>query len=150
MTGPADMIELLSFNLGGEPFSIDVRRVRELRAWTRPTPLPHAPAYLCGVINLRGTIVPILDLAARLGLPPLAASTRNVIVIAEVSGQVAGLVVNDVSDIHQVPRAALETPPRLGPEAGTPPVTALSLIDDRMIRVIDLRAILPKAVTDAA
>lgn len=63
-------IELLTFQLAGQEYSLDIMSVREIRSWTRATPLPHAPACMRGVINLRGTVLPVMDLGDRLGLPP--------------------------------------------------------------------------------
>lgn len=144
------MIELLAFRLGEDRFCVDVAVVRELRSWSRPTPLPHAPAFLAGVINLRGTILPVLDLAVRLGLSPVAADNRNVIVVAEITGQSVGLIVDAVSDIHRVPRSILEPPPRVQGPAQMACIAALSLIDGYMIRVIDVAALMPTGVTGAA
>lgn len=153
MTRPhddTDGVELLTFRLGAESFCLDIMSVRELRGWTRPTPLPHAPAYLAGVINLRGTILPVIDLAARLGMAPVAAEPRHVIVVVEAAGQSAGLIVEAVSDIHTVPRAALEPPPALSAEGGEACIAALALVEDRLIRIVDLAALLPTVAAHAA
>ena len=145
-----DEVELLSCQLGHEVFCIDVAAIRELRSWSEPTRLPHSPASLSGVINLRGAILPVVDLAARLGLPPLAADPRNVIIVVSDGGQTTGLAVNAVSDIHRVAKAALTPPPRLTEETAEACIAALALIEDRMIRIIDLAALLPRAARDAA
>ncbi|MCV2873346.1 chemotaxis protein CheW [Defluviimonas sp. WL0050] len=150
MSDAGEIVELLAFRLGEERFCVDVTAVRELRSWGRPTPLPHAPAYLSGVINLRGTILPVLDLATRLGLPPLAGGDRNVIIVAEAAGQSAGLIVDAVSDIHRVERGALEAPPAMASDGQTVCISALSLIGDQMVRVLDLAALLSTTVVDAA
>lgn len=144
-----DRIELLTVRLGDEVFCLDIMTVRELRGWTRPTPLPHAAACLAGVINLRGTILPVIDLATRLGLAALAPAPRHVIVVVEAAGQTAGLIVEAVSDIHAVPRAALEPAPlTAGGVAAC--LSALALVDDRLIRILDLAAILPAVAAHAA
>ncbi len=148
-TDPSADIELLTFRISDQVFCLDIMAVRELRGWTRPTPLPHAPTYLSGVINLRGTILPVIDLATRLGLEPLIAEPRHVVVVAEAAGQSVGLIVEAVSDIHSVPRAALEPPP-LSAEGSEACIAALALVDDRLIRIIDLRSILPDIAAHAA
>lgn len=153
MTRPqsdTDAVGLLTFRLGDGIFCLDIMSVRELRGWTRATPLPHAPAYLAGVINLRGTILPVIDLAARLGMAPVAAEPRHVIVVVQAAGQIAGLIVEAVSDIHTVPRAALEPPPSLCAEGSEVCIAALALVEDRMIRIVDLAAILPTVAAHAA
>ncbi|MFT6104986.1 MAG: purine-binding chemotaxis protein CheW, partial [Paracoccaceae bacterium] len=95
----AQDLELLSFRVAEQEYSVDIMSVREIRGWSRATPLPHAAAHVCGVINLRGTVLPIIDLAKRLGLEVLAATERNVIIVVQVNGQTVGLVVDAVSDI---------------------------------------------------
>ncbi len=143
-------VELLTFRLGDEVFCLDIMSVRELRGWTRPTPLPHAPACLAGVINLRGTILPVIDLATRLGMAPVAADPRHVIVVVEAAGQTAGLIVEAVSDIHTIARASLEPPPSLSAEGSEICIAALALVEDHMIRIVDLAAILPTVAAHAA
>ena len=82
-----------------QEFCIDIMSVREIRGWTPATALPHAPAYVRGVINLRGSVLPIVDLAERLGFPPTDASARQVIIVVQVGAQIVGLLVDAVSDI---------------------------------------------------
>ncbi|WP_341871935.1 chemotaxis protein CheW [Roseivivax halodurans] len=74
--------ELVSFAIGDQDFCMDIMLVREIRGWTNVTMLPHAPSFILGVINLRGAVVPIVDLASRLGLTPLEPTQRHVIIIA--------------------------------------------------------------------
>ena len=96
-------IELLSFRLAEQEYSVDIMSVREIRGWTRATPLPHAPAYVRGVINLRGTVLPVVDLSTRLGMAPVEGDARNVIIVVQVGSQTAGLLVDAVSDILALP-----------------------------------------------
>ncbi len=140
--GP-DMAEFLSFCVGAEEFCLDVMSVREIRGWTAPTPLPHAPAHLSGVVNLRGTILPIIDLAARLGLPATRADGRHVVIVVEQGAQTAGLVVDVVSGILALARDRLEPPPAVSGGIASGCLSALSLLDGRMLRIIDLATILP-------
>lgn len=81
----ADRRELISFRIGAQEFCVDIMAVREIRGWTPATPLPHSPAYVRGVINLRGAVLPIVDLAERLGLPPSTPTQRHVIIVAQVA-----------------------------------------------------------------
>ena len=85
--------ELVAFRVAGQDYCVDIMSVREIRGWTQATTLPHAPDFVRGVINLRGSVVPIVDLAARLGLDPITASDRNVIIITVINQQVVGLLV---------------------------------------------------------
>ena len=133
-------IELLTFQLAGQEYSLDIMSVREIRSWTRATPLPHAPACMRGVINLRGTVLPVMDLGERLGLPPRAQSDRAVIIVVTHGESMTGLLVDAVSDIIALTRDDLQPPPDMANGATTGMVSALTLIDDRMVRVLDLAA----------
>jgi purine-binding chemotaxis protein CheW len=146
---PADR-ELLSFRVGEQEYSLDIMSVREIRGWTRATPLPHAPPHVRGVINLRGIVLPVIDLAARLGLPAIAGDERNVIIVVQRDQQTAGLLVDAVSDILALPDDALQPPPDIGTDIDAPCISALTIVDGRMIRVLDLASVLPQGRQDAA
>jgi len=141
-TGGADPVELLTFTMGDQYYAVDIMLVREIRGWTRPTPLPHAPDYMRGVINLRGTVLPILDLGARLNGVRTEASARNVIIVVEVSGQIAGLLVDAVSDILTLDRADMQPPPDLGGDRAENFIETLTLVEDAMVRTLDMAALL--------
>lgn len=143
-------VELLSFRLAEEEYSVDIMSVREIRGWTRATPLPHAPAHVRGVINLRGTVLPVVDLSVRLGMEPVVGDSRNVIIVVQVGTQTAGLLVNAVSDILALPRSELQPPPELTADAAHSFIEALTIVEGRMIRVLDLAAVLPDENAEAA
>lgn len=143
-------LELLSFRLAEQEYSVDIMSVREIRGWTRATPLPHAPAHVRGVINLRGTVLPVVDLSTRLGMAPVEGDARNVIIVVQVGNQTAGLLVDAVSDILALPRTELQPPPDLAADAAHSFVQALTIVDGRMIRVLDLTAVLPSERSEAA
>lgn len=142
-TAPSDAIELLSFRLGDQEYCVDITSVREIRGWTPATPLPHAPAHVQGVINLRGTVLPVIDLSQRLGMTPAAVDERHVIVVVQSGGLDAGLVVDAVSDILNVPLTELQPPPDLGDEAAGAYLRALTLVEGELVRVINLAAVMP-------
>ncbi|MBZ4022428.1 chemotaxis protein CheW [Rhodobacter sp. TJ_12] len=143
-------LELLSFRLADEEYSVDIMSVREIRGWTRATPLPHAPHHVRGVINLRGTVLPVVDLSVRLGMEPVEGDARNVIIVVQMGNQTAGLLVNAVSDILALPRTELQPPPELAADAAHSFIQALTIVDGRMIRVLDLSAVLPDDNVEAA
>ncbi|QFT59962.1 Chemotaxis protein CheW [Sulfitobacter sp. THAF37] len=147
-TSPSS-IELLTFQLAEQEYSIDIMSVREIRGWTRATPLPQAPHYMKGVINLRGTVLPVMDLANRLGLPPRTQSDRAVIIVVKHEESMTGLLVDAVSDIVALTSDDLQPPPD-GSAGGGGVVSALTLIDDRMIRVLDLGATIDVSESTAA
>jgi len=117
-------------------------RVREIRGWSRPTPLPHAPHYMRGVINLRGAVLPILDLSSRLTGHETEATARNVIIVVEVANQIAGLLVDSVSDILTIGQNSLQPPPEMPDARSDGFIEALTVIEEEMIRILDLGALL--------
>lgn len=146
----AKPLELLTFKLSDQEYSLDIMSVREIRGWTRTTPLPHAPDYMKGVINLRGTVLPVMDLAERLGLPPREHTDRNVIIVVHKDDMMTGLLVDAVSDIIALTTNDLQPPPDIQANLGASVVSALTLIDDRMIRVLDLISIIAQTKSAAA
>ena len=148
-TSPSPL-ELLTFRLSDQEYSLDIMCVREIRGWTRATPLPHAPPYMKGVINLRGTVLPVMDLAQRLGLPGQKQSDRNVIIVVNHEDSMTGLLVDAVSDIVALTQDDLQSPPDSTGSSGINVIKALTLIDDRMIRVLDLSQLVATMQSDAA
>lgn len=146
----SESIELLTFKLSDQEYSLDIMCVREIRGWTQATPLPHSPSYMKGVINLRGTVLPVMDLAQRLGLAVTEHTDRNVIIVVKHEDTLAGLLVDAVSDIIALTEEDMQPPPDAA-VSGTPGVIKyLTLIDDRMIRVLDLAQIVTLVQSDAA
>ena len=110
-------LELLSFRVADQEYSVDIMSVREIRGWTRATSLPHAPDYVRGVINLRGSVLPVVDLATRLGIEAGEPNERSVIIVVDVGGRTVGLRVDAVSDILSIPTG--RPPGAAGPRHGT-------------------------------
>lgn len=143
-------VELLSFRIGDHEYSVDIMSVREIRGWTKATSLPHAPHYVDGVINLRGTVLPVVDLARRLGLESGAPSERSVIIVIDLDGRTVGVRVDAVSDILSIPTESMQPPPELLNDSTDRFVRGLIIIEDRMVRVLDLEAVLPPGTEAAA
>ncbi len=143
-------LELLTFRVADQEYSLDIMSVREIRGWTRTTPMPHAPDFMRGVINLRGTVLPVMDLARRLNLPSQETNDRNVIIVVKLHGTLTGLLVDAVSDIVAITEDDLQPPPELSSDPHMSVVRALTVIDDRMIRVLDLAAVVPSTSDEAA
>lgn len=141
--GDGTEVELLSFRIGEQEYSVDIMSVREIRGWTRATSLPHSPAYVRGVINLRGTVLPVIDLGLRLGLPSGQLTERNVIIVVDIAGRTVGLLVDAVSDILSIPDDELAPPPDLAADAAQTFISALTIVDGRMMRVLDLGSVMP-------
>ncbi|MWB77440.1 chemotaxis protein CheW [Pseudooceanicola sp. 216_PA32_1] len=143
-------LELLTFRVADQEYSLDIMSVREICGWTRTTPMPHAPAFMRGVINLRGTVLPVMDLALRLNMQSQKTSDRNVIIVVTLNGTLTGLLVDAVSDIVAISVEDLQTPPEMSSDPQSTVVRALTVIDDRMIRVLDLAAIVPSGTEEVA
>lgn len=146
----SERTEFLSFRIGENEYSVEIMAVREIRGWTKTTSLPHAPRFVRGVINLRGTVLPVVDLAMRLGLEETEPEDRNVIIVVDVGTRVMGLRVDAVSDILSFTNEQLQAPPEVTTSSKAPFVKALTILDDRMVRLLDLEAVLPTGEEIAA
>jgi purine-binding chemotaxis protein CheW len=142
--------ELISFRIGAQEFCVDIMEVREIRGWTPATALPQAPPFVRGVINLRGAVLPIVDLGSRLGLGAAEPTARHVIIVAQVQNQVVGLLVDAVSDILTVTDAMIQPAPDVASELVRMFVRGLLAIEGRMVSFISLDRVLPDQELDHA
>ncbi|KQV68392.1 chemotaxis protein CheW [Rhizobium sp. Root1220] len=142
--------ELIAFRIGAQEFCVNVMSVREIRGWTPATPMPHSPAYVKGVLNLRGAVLPIVDLSARLGMPATVPSARHVIIVAQVNRKVVGLLVDAVSDILTVTEENVQPTPEIASELQRQFARGILAIDQRMICLLELEAIFPETESEAA
>lgn len=143
-------LELISFEIAGQEFCIDIRAVREIRGWTPTTPMPHTPSHLLGVINLRGTIMPVLDLRDRLGLGVTETSSRHVIVVVQHADRTAGLLVDAVQETFTVEESLLQAPPGMDSTASEVLVDAVLPLEGRMLSRLVVEALLPTDARRAA
>jgi purine-binding chemotaxis protein CheW len=146
----SDRRELITFCIGEQEFAVDIMSVREIRGWSPATPLPQTPDYMRGVINLRGAVLPIMDLAARLGLSINEISARSVIVVVNVGERQVGLLVDAVSDILTISPDAIQPPPDIACDRVRSFVKGLISVEGRMISEIALEHLLPELETLAA
>ena len=144
------MKELISFRIGAQEFCVDIMAIREIRGWTAATALPQSPSFVKGVINLRGAVLPIVDLASRLGFESTEASDRNVIIVAQIGEQVVGLLVDAVSDILTVTDDIIQPTPDVASETAKSFIRGLIAMDGRMISLIGLDRVLPDMELEAA
>jgi purine-binding chemotaxis protein CheW len=144
------MRELISFRIGAQEFCVDIMAIREIRGWTPATALPQSPAFVKGVINLRGAVLPIVDLASRLGFESTEVNDRNVIIVADIGGQVVGLLVDAVSDILTVTDDVIQPTPDVASETAKTFVRGLIAMEGRMISLIGLEHVLPAMELEAA
>jgi purine-binding chemotaxis protein CheW len=145
-----DRRELVGFRVGEQAFCIDITSVLEIRGWTPTTPLPRAPDYMKGVVNLRGVVLPIIDLGARFGLETSEPTARHVIMVAHIGGRMVGLLVDAVSDILEMNDASVQPTPDVASDQVKTFVKGIFSIDGRMISLIELDHILPQVGAEAA
>jgi len=137
-----DTDQFLTFMLAGEEYGVDILRVQEIKGWDAVTTIPNTPEYLRGVINLRGTIVPIIDMRIRFGIDKLDYGPLTVVIVLKVdSGErnrVIGIVVDGVSDVYNVPEEEIKPSPDFGSAVDTEFVRGLATIEDKMVIVLDI------------
>lgn len=142
--------ELIAFRIGNQEFCVSIMSVREIRGWTPATKLPRAPSYVMGVLNLRGAVLPIVDLAARLGMRAAEPSPRHVIIVAQVGRQVIGLLVDAVSDILTVTDENIQPVPEVSSDMERQFARGILAIDKRMICLVELEGLFPGEESEAA
>ena len=142
--------ELIAFRIGSQEFCVDIQSVREIRGWTPATPLPHAQKHMRGVINLRGSVLPIIDLSAQLGFGFTNPEARHVIIVVRNGDQEAGLLVDAVCDILSVTDDMLQPTPGVASDAVRSFIRGILAVDGRMIGLIGLERILPDREAEAA
>jgi len=134
--------QYLAVNLAQEEYGIDILAVREIRGWTPVTRIPQAPHYVLGVLNLRGAIVPVIDLRLRFGLEREAYDATTVTVIITVAGRLFGVVVDSVSDVLDIEPSATRPVPDMGTAVDTEYLKGLTTVAERMVLLLDVDKLL--------
>jgi len=142
--------ELIAFRIGDQEFCVNIMSVREIRGWTPATPLPHSPSHVLGVINLRGAVLPIINLSIRLGMKPVEPEARHVIIVAQVGAKVVGLLVEAVSDILTVTDDTIQPTPEVASDLEKTFARGIIALENRMICLVELEAIFPESESEAA
>jgi purine-binding chemotaxis protein CheW len=137
-----ELLQLVSFNIGEEEFGVDILRVQEINRMLDVTRVPNAPTYVDGVINLRGKVIPIVDLRQRLGMERKNHDKNTRIIVVELSGKTLGFVVDGVREVLRIPRSVTEPPPQLVGGVREEYITAVGKLDDRLLILLDLDKIL--------
>ena len=130
--------QLITFQIGEQFLGVDIMAIREIRAWSPSTLLPHVPDYVRGVINLRGNVLPVIDLAARLGWGLTEPTGRHVIIVVRIAEQLHGLIVDAVNDIVTVNDDAMQAPPSMSTDSASAFLKGLVAVEDRMVMVLSL------------
>jgi purine-binding chemotaxis protein CheW len=130
--------QFITFRTGDQEFGADIMTIREIRGWTPATPLPHAPDYVRGVINLRGAVLPVVDLKCRLGGGQTEPTAKHVIIVVKCGNRTIGLLVDAVSDIMTVTSADIQATPELARDAHSHFVDGIAVLDQRMVTVLSI------------
>ena len=134
--------EYLTFTLGEEEYGVNILKVQEIRGYERPTAIANAPTYVKGVVNLRGTIVPILDMRLKFNVGEATYDQFTVVIILNVGGRVVGIVVDGVSDVIQLAPDQMRPAPEFSSTFDTKYITGLGTVDERMLILIDIECLL--------
>ena len=143
MNGEAS--QYLSFSLGPEEYGVEILRVQEIRGFSHITPIPNTPPLLKGVMNLRGTIVPVVDLRVVLGMPRIEPTPFTVIVVVRGGSKVMGMLVDTVSDVLSIPVSDIEPPPEVGLPSNIGSVKGTARAGGRLVVLLDLDRVLGAA-----
>lgn len=142
----AENAQYLTFHLAGEQYGIDILKVQEIRGWSPVTKMPNAPAFVRGVMNLRGAIVPVIDLRLRFGLETMAYAKTTVVIMVMVqsasSSRIIGMVVDGVSDVLNIDAANIQPAPDFGTAVRTEFISGLVAIDIGMVMLLDVDRLL--------
>ena len=145
--------EFLTFTLGHEEYGVEILKVQEIRSYEAPTTIANAPPFLKGVVNLRGVIVPIVDMRIKFGLGTADYNQFTVVIILNVAHRVVGMVVDSVSDVLQLSGEQIREAPQFGASLDTEYITGLGTVDERMLILIDIEKLMTSsdmALTDQA
>lgn len=139
-------VQLISFSVGEQHYCVDIMAVREIRAWSGTTSLPKTAEFVRGVINLRGTIVPIIDLRVRFGQGLTDPTKAHVVIILSIGERLNGILADSVSDILTVPEADIHSVPQADGEVGNPFIDGLLTQRNTMVALLSLERLVDKAV----
>lgn len=134
--------EFLTFRLGGEEYGIDILKVQEIRSYEQPTRIANAPQFIKGVVNLRGVIVPIVDLRLRLGCETVEYTALTVVIVLNVKGRVVGAVVDSVSDVLELSAEAIKPAPEMASAVDASYITGIGSVGERMLILMDIEGLM--------
>lgn len=133
--------QFLTFSLGNEAYGIEILKVQEIKGYTAITVIPNTPRFVKGVMNLRGTVVPVVDLRMKFGMPSMEYDKFTVIIVVTVNARVIGLVVDAVSDVLDVLPDSIELPPDLGPGSDISHLTGLAKAGEQLVMLLDIERV---------
>ena len=137
--------EYLTFRLGAEEYGIDILRVQEIRSYEEPTRIANAPSFIKGVVNLRGVIVPVVDLRIKLNCEKVEYNGFTVVIVLNVHGRVVGAVVDSVSDVIELGGDQIRPAPEMNTTVDTTFITGIASVAERMLILMDIEALMSSA-----
>ena len=137
-----EMLQLVSFTIGQEEFGLGIQSIQEINRMVDITRVPNSPEFVSGVINLRGKVIPIIDLRKRFGFSPKESDRNTRIIVVELGDTVVGFVVDSVSEVLRIPKNITEPPPPIVAGIGSEYITAVAKLDNRLLILLDLERIL--------
>lgn len=147
---PEDHSQFLTFVCAGEEYGVEILCVQEIKGWEGVTRVPYAPSYLLGVMNLRGVIVPVIDLRQRFGLAAREADSSTVVIVVRVRAdrgeKTAGIVVDAVSEVYSVAPGNIKPAPELGAAADVACVHGLASVDNKMVMLLDIDKLVTSSI----
>lgn len=141
--------QYLTFILGEEHYGVDILRVQEIKGYTAVTRIPNTPGYVKGVLNLRGTIVPIMDLRTKFGMERIDYTRFTVIVVVVVRDRVVGIIVDAVSDVLDIPKKEIQPPPRFGGSVDAGFISGIGKCGEKLVALLDIDHVLSDAEADS-
>lgn len=137
-----DLLQLVTFSIGDEEFGVDILKVQEIIRTMEITKVPRAPAFVEGVINLRGKVIPILDLRKRFGLETRPHDKNTRIIVIEINNMIVGFVVDSVSEVLRIPASTVEPPPPVVAGLESEYISGVGKLEDRLLILLDLNRLL--------
>ncbi|MEW6051588.1 MAG: chemotaxis protein CheW [Candidatus Zixiibacteriota bacterium] len=135
-------LQLVSFNIGSEEFGVDILKVQEINRMVEITRVPQAPEYVEGVINLRGRVIPIIDLRKRFNLQQKEYDKSTRIVVVDINGTIMGMIVDAVSEVLRLPASTIEVPPGIVTGVNADYIKGVAKLDDRLLIFLDLSRVI--------
>ena len=148
--GAAHPREYLTFRLGEEEYGIDILKVQEIRGYEQPTRIANSPSFIKGVVNLRGVIVPIVDLRLKFNLGSAEYNDFTVVIILNLGARVVGIVVDSVSDVMELTPEQIKPAPEVGSSVDADFITGLGTLNDRMLILIEIERLMKAADMELA
>ena len=141
-SGTDEIVQLVGFSVGNEDFGVDILKVHEINRIMNITDIPNAPVFVEGVINLRGQVIPIINLRTRLKMPKIEYDAKTRIIVVEIAGKTVGFIVDNVTEVLRIPTSIMEKPPELVTDIDTDYINSVCKLEDRLLILLDLDKVL--------